>query len=213
MLTLPSAPPTWAVDTVNALQQFKIIQPWEHCYDLGPKGIHLQLHTSLASLYRKRKPVLVSCKSGYEPAHPGYAWAARRETLDKLGGLYDLAILGAADRTMAMAILGRVGETFYPDITSSFADSMRAWQALAKRDVSERLGYVPGTIEHFFHGPKAKRGYRTRPEILREHKFDPVTDVRYNLDGVLELAGNKRNMQHAIELYFLSRDEDSNSPM
>lgn len=205
--------PGWAADTLDALQQFSVVQPWEHCYDLGPSGMHLQLHTSLASLHRKRKPVLASCKPGYEPAHPGYAWAARRETLDKVGGLYDLGILGAADRMMAMSILGRVGETFYADITPQFMESMRAWQALALRVVNDRMGYVPGTIEHSFHGPKAKRGYVTRPEILRKHAFDPVTDVRYNLDGVLELAGNKRDLQHAIELYFSSRDEDSNSPV
>jgi len=38
--------PTWAADTVHALQIYDVIQPWSTAYDLGPKGEHIAAHTS-----------------------------------------------------------------------------------------------------------------------------------------------------------------------
>lgn len=201
---------TWAADTVTALQQFEVIQPWQNAYDLGPKGQHLELHTSFASLYQQQKPIFPTWRSGYVFGHPGYAWAARRETLESTGGLFDAAALGSADHNMALAILGRVTETFPGDISPQFTDALLAWQARAIRFVGYRMGFLPGTIEHLFHGPKAKRGYVSRWDILRRYKFNPLTDLKHNLDGVIELTGNKPGLQHDIEVYFAARDEDSN---
>lgn len=202
--------PTWGDDTVDALQQFPIVQPWDQCLDLGPHGEVLKTHTSLGALHRRKLPVLTTFAPRYEAAHPGYAWAARRGILDAVGGLYDLAVLGAADRNMAMAILGRVRETFYKSITPQMAQSLTAWEALALKAIGGRLGYVQGVIEHSWHGPKAKRGYVSRPQILGKHGYDPVQDTRRNTDHVIELAGNKPSLQHDIELYFDSRLDDAN---
>jgi hypothetical protein len=203
--------PDFASKIVAALQQFPIIQPWEHCWDLGPQGQFIQTHTSLAALWRKKKPILTNHKPGYTAAHPGYAWAARRETLEALGGLFDLAILGAADRNMAMALLGRVNETFYKDITPELKNALLSWQDKALTACGGRLGVLPGMVlKHFWHGQKAKRGYLSRPEILRRHKYNPVSDTKYNLHRIIEVVG-KPALLHDIELYFMSRDEDSNS--
>ncbi len=204
--------PDWPVAIIHALQQYSVIQPWEHAYDLGPHGEHLELHTSFASLHVKRQPIFTRWRAGYVFGHPGYAWAARREIIDELGGLYEAAVLGSADHNMAMAMLGRAAESFPADVSAEFTASQLAWQKKAVQFIGYRLGYLPGTIEHGFHGPKLKRAYVSRWDILRRWKYNPVEDIKLNIDRVLELAGNKPGLQSDIERYFAARDEDSNQP-
>ncbi len=204
--------PNWAAETVHALQQYAVVQPWQNCYDLGPRGEHLELHTSFCSLVQEGKPITPKWNQYHTFGHPGYAWAMRRETLANLGGLYAAAALGSADHNMALAMLGRVNETFPSDISPTFTQTMAAWQARAIEFVGQRIGFVPGTIEHGFHGPKASRNYVSRWDILRKSKFDPLTDLKPNLDGVIELSGSKKGLQRDIEAYFRARDEDSNRP-
>ena len=48
----------------------------------------------------------------------------------------------------------------------------------------------------------------SRWDILKKHGFDPVTDLKRNTSGILELAGNKPELRRDIMAYFSSRDED-----
>ncbi|MFO1081916.1 MAG: hypothetical protein U1E23_14960 [Reyranellaceae bacterium] len=56
-----------------------------------------------------------------------------------------------------------------------------------------------------------RRRYVGRWEILTRHRYDPVTDLKRNVLGVVDLAGNKLGLRLDIHRYFLERDEDSNS--
>lgn len=203
--------PTWAADTVHALQQYSVVQPWQNAYDLGPYNEHLELHTSFASLFVHGRPIFPQWKAGYTFGHPGYAWAYRRSVLEEVGGLFDKAALGSSDHNMALALIGRASETFPNNISPQFTESVMAWQAKAKHFFGERIGFVPGRLEHTWHGPKAKRAYVSRWSILQRWKFNPVLDLKYNFQGVLELAGNKLGLQKDIESYFAARDEDANT--
>ncbi len=78
------------------------------------------------------------------------------------------------------------------------------------KHVKKRIGYVPGTIEHSWHGKKEDRKYNDRWDILRRNHFDPDTDIKYNAYGVIEFTGNKPRMEHEIDRYFRSRREDLN---
>ena len=51
----------------------------------------------------------------------------------------------------------------------------------------------------------------SRWDILARHKFDPVTDLKTNLHGVTELAGNKLELARDIHAYLASRDEDAST--
>ena len=206
--------PTWAVDTVHALQLYDFVQPWTDCYDLGPGDEHLAAHRSFARVWHDRLPIMQgpNAKPGsYTFAHPGYAWAATRHALTQVGGLIDTAALGAADHHMAMALIGRVHDSIPRNLKPAYGEPMLRWQERAARSAAGNLGYVAGTIEHSWHGPKAARRYVDRWELLRRHGFDPNTDLIRNLDGVVELAGNKPELRHAIDAYFRQRIEDSNA--
>lgn len=199
--------PTWAADTVHALQQYDVVQPWTTCYDLGPSGEHLELHRSFCRQWILGEPV------GHEPyaafAHPGYAWAATRGALDALGGLVDTAALGAADHHMALALVGRAQDTFPGSISAGYQRPILQWQDRARQHVAGNIGAVSGTIEHEYHGAKALRRYVDRWTILTRNDFDPDLDLKTNVWGMWELAGNKPALSRDINAYFAQREEDA----
>lgn len=209
----------WAVETVHALQQYRVVQPWGDALDLGPrgepmmvKGVHVQ--PSFGRVWHEQRRIEAQSTGGYGGGwwypHPGYAWAIRREVLDGIGGLLEVSGLGAGDHQMAMAFIGQFGHAIHSETTRAYQEAVLGWGRRAHAVVQGDLGYVPGTVEHQWHGSKAKRRYQERWSILVEHGFDPVTDLRRNLDGVVELAGNKPAMTAAFDRYFRERDEDAN---
>jgi hypothetical protein len=199
--------PDWAAATVNALQQYDVVQPWTDCYDLGPNGEHLQVHRSFCRQWMEGKPV---GPGPYVFAHPGYAWAATRRALNELGGLIETAALGAADHHMALALAGQVQVSLPGGMTSEYAAPLWEWQHRAKRFIAGNVEAVEGTIEHFWHGAKDKRKYVDRWQVLIRHGFNPATDLKRNVYGVLELSGNKPELARDIDRYLRSRDEDAN---
>lgn len=204
--------PSWAADTVHALQLYDVVQPWTDCYDLGPHDEHLEHHTSFACIWHRRQPIMQGPNAAggpYRFAHPGYGWATTRRVLDAVGGLMDTAALGAADHHMAMALIGRVQDSVPRNLGASYSAPLLRWQERAARVVGGNLGAVPGTIEHAFHGAKDKRRYVDRWSILHQHRFCPETDLRRNSYGVIELCGNKPGLRHEIDRYFRQRDEDA----
>lgn len=201
----------WAAETVHALQQYAVVQPWSEALDLGPdgspmliKGRHVQ--TSFCKRWRHDGQVVPA----YDNAHPGYAWASRRDVLDNLGGLLEVSGLGSADHQMAMAMVGRPEDSIHGGTSPGYQNAILAWGVLAETYVKGNIGFVTGLLEHGFHGEKAKRKYVERWEVLVEHQFDPLTDLKRNTYGVLELAGNKPALARDIDRYLRQRDEDAN---
>lgn len=200
--------PDWAAETVHALQQYDIVQPWSDCYDLGPNDEHLKAFRSFCRQYIDRQPLGASA---YGFAHPGYAWAATREALEHLGGLIETAALGAGDHHMALALIGRARASIPAGISDGYLRPLLAWEQRAAAAIRRNVGYVAGTIEHSWHGAKDKRAYGSRWNILVRHGFDPFTDLKRNVWGVYELAGNKPELRRDIDAYFRSRNEDANT--
>ena len=201
--------PGWAAETVHALQQYDVVQPWSDCYDLGPNDDHLLVHRSFCRLWQDGYPIVIG--GPYQFGHPGYAWAFTRQALDWLGGLIETAALGAGDHHMALALIGRVIESAPSGISAAYMRHLLAWEKRATMHIAGNISYLPGTIEHAWHGPKAKRKYIERWEVLKKHAFDPDTDMKRNVWGVFELAGNKPEMRQDFDRYFRARNEDSNS--
>jgi hypothetical protein len=206
--------PDWAAETVQRLQLHAVIQPWSDCYDLGPNDEHMETYRSFGRIWHERGPIMQGPNAGdsvYRFAHPGYAWAATRAALEGVGGLIETAALGAADHHMAMALIGRVEDSIHGHMTDGYKRPLYQWQDRARQHIAGNLGYLPGTIEHRFHGRKSDRAYVSRWDILAKHRFDPATDLKRNLFGVLELAGNKPELDHDMQRYFEARNEDANS--
>ncbi len=93
-------------------------------------------------------------------------------------------------------------------ISRGYLEPLRQWEGRALRHIAGNLGCIAGTIEHAWHGSKVARRYVERWSVLVRHAFDPVTDLKRNVWGVLELAGNKPELRRDIEHYMRCRDED-----
>jgi hypothetical protein len=96
----------WVRETIEQLQTYKIVQLFSHAIDLGCKGETLQVHIGFCYQHVNGETWKAPKYGG--TWHPGYAWAIRRETYDKLGGLMDFPILGSADHHMSLAFIGLV---------------------------------------------------------------------------------------------------------
>src|SRR6185312_6706826 len=110
--------------------------------------------------------------SGTKNMHTGYAWAARRSAISDLGGLGDIAILGSGDRHMAYALLGAVEQSFPDNIHPTYRSYWLEWQKRAEKYIQRKVGTMPGTVLHRWHGAKIHRRYQDRWQILVADQFD-----------------------------------------
>jgi hypothetical protein len=210
--------PDWAAEAVEALQHYHVIQPWSDAYDLGPHDEHLQVHRAFLRQWFHREPVLAGGPNWwdfdggpYRYAHSGYAWCYTRQAYEWLGGLFELAAMGAGDHHMALALVGEVAKSVPGAVSAAYRKHLDLWQARALQHLNLRYGFTWGTIEHAWHGRKKDRSYIRRWDMILKHGFDPDTDLKRNGFGVLELAGNKPELAHDLDLYFRSRNEDANT--
>ncbi len=195
----------WAQETLHQLQHYHLLQPWQHCADLTHNGSIFQTHASFG--YRHQAGDVT--KPGYfASGHPGYAWACTRVFWEQVGGLLDIGILGSGDRHMATAAVGAVEKSVNAKLSGGYLRRCQAWQQRAMRLTHGEVGFTVGRIEHHFHGPKARRFYKERWQILVDHNFDPDVDLMRDAQGVLHIVG-KPALEQAIRKYNRSRMEDS----
>jgi hypothetical protein len=200
--------PNWAQETLHQLQHYDAVQPWQQCADLGHLGNILQTHQAFGFLHQAGVKKQRHSEEPYPFGHSGFAWAATRRLWEATGGLMDWAILGSADHHMAWAMIGDLPTSIHQRMPASFIRKCMEWQTKALRITHGQVGYTPGRIEHQFHGPKARRFYRERWQVLIEHGFDPDRDLMYDEQGVVQLVGNPR-LEQALRQYNRSRHEDS----
>ena len=211
--------PDWAEEVVHQLQHYMVVQCFESCVDLGPSQEPLQIHQSFMSEYIKngcRPPVGPGHYGSYSPEknfwHPGFAWAARREAIDHVGGMIDFAILGSGDHHMAMGLIGCIEKSAPASLGNKYKNELLIWQERAEQHLKRDVGFVGGTIVHKWHGKKKNRKYVERWDILKKWDYDPDDDLKRDWQGLLQLevlTPRQRSMRDDIRAYFRQRNEDS----
>jgi hypothetical protein len=208
----------WATNTLNALDLYPVVQPWDKAYDLGPHDEHIQTHVSFASIYRAGGVVAATGPKTwkfnggyYDYPHPGYAWAWTRTMLDRSGGLFEDGGMGSGDHHMALGMIGKAEASLPGGVTQGYRHAVIAWASRAAAEINGKLGFVHGTIEHPFHGRKIDRGYLSRWDMFLDNGFDPATDLKRNSYRVIEFAGNKPELERDFDNYLRSRNEDANT--
>jgi hypothetical protein len=222
----------WALETVHALQHHPWVQMFSHYVDLGPAHEPVAQMQSFAQRYVSGD--LTRAEAGAAYARPdlyypaaargrfglkvrgvgatGAAWAFRREAFDACGGLLDTCAVGSGDWHMAFGLIGVPDE--HPQVaemtacTSAYARSIAAWQTRASAHCNRDIGVVNCLAVHHYHGDKSGRGYDWRWRILRDHQFDPYTDLFRDAQGVYQLTPAKPGLRDALRAYFRSRNED-----
>lgn len=212
----PMRPPVnWFEETWHALQHYHVVQMFEAAIDCDPHHNPTgNIHKGFISEYIKRgyKPPEYAGTWYYGAGHPGYAWAATREAINWLGGLIEVAILGAGDRHMALGLVGCMDQSIPKGMSKDYRSELLAWQARATRYIKRDVGFVPGGIYHYWHGKKRDRGYHDRWKILIENNYQPSKDIVRDSQGLFWLETNDERqirLRDEIRSYFRSRNEDS----
>jgi len=195
----------WIDDTIYELKKSDIVQIWRSAVNLGPFGETIRVDKSFGYMAAGSGTEWTPTDK-YGNWHPGYAWACTRRFYNRTGGLIDWAILGSADRHMAMAMIGKATESSPGTIHPHYREMLEEFQLRVK---GMTIGWVNGTIIHHWHGSMENRKYKERWNILTLNKYDPFLDIGTNSDGIIELTKRGQRMEVEIKDYFLGRKEDS----
>lgn len=182
--------PTLAADVAAALDQWPVIQPWTEAKFLGPDGSPIAGPLGYAvvpsAAYANRDsqtPTGVPAR-----AWPGFCWALRRDVLEAIGGLYEYDLSGPNDVLMSLAFYGDWGNFFLMRYNAEFKRHFQPWATRAFGAVAGRVGYVPATLTHLWHGPFDQRKYLQRTVQLYAAGYDPAQHVVTDDNGLLRLA-------------------------
>ena len=198
----------WALDTLKVLNNNDnngkdFVQLFTHCIDMNYDKTILSTFTSFGYQY---------CNNfikgmGINFWHPGFAWACNRKAYDKIGKLYETSILGSGDNIMCHSFIKKATISVKKGMTPGF---LRDIQNYEDKVDGLKLGYIPGSIKHHFHGEKKNRNYYERNDILIDNKYDPFTDILYDEFGLIIPSHNFSIMfQSGILNYFKNRNEDN----
>jgi hypothetical protein len=138
--------------------------------------------------------------------HPGYAWAITRTAYEKIGGLYEFAILGSGDMIMMLSLINRGLSAINENSSEDYKKSILIFENKAKH---LRFGYTPGIIRHYFHGSKKNRKYAERWKILLKNYYSPYIHIfKDNLGIIIPTNQFSNNFKNEIFQYFKERNED-----
>jgi hypothetical protein len=195
---------SWALDTLKILNGCKdVVQLFSHCIDMSNEFTNLNIFNSFGYSFNKNKKFTTK---GLDYWHPGYAWAITRKAYEKIGGLYDMGVLGSGDNIMALSFINKCKSMNNINYSNDYNNSMLEYQKKASK---LRLGYVPGIIRHHYHGSKKNRNYTERWQILIKNNYSPIEHITYDNNGILVPTQLFSSIfKEDIMDYFRERKED-----
>ena len=231
--------PDWAVETARRLEEAPVVQLFTRAIRLrqgrpAPGGDEPGTESFAAVLGRSLPR---RGRSGYHAhGHTGFAWAARRQLLER-HGLYEAILNGVGDDLIAHALandlnsrcvrfywsgplpeagwarlLGRLARTL-PGASAGhpngpFYRHFMRWARPIADATQGHIGCVTGDVLHLWHGKPAKRQHREGRAVLHMEHFDPAADLRTGPTGCLEWASDKPGLHNWAQEFFAARAED-----
>lgn len=203
--------PSWIANARLCLRQHRICQlftaaHWLNRYLVPERWWH---KGPIERLSVPRAYELSKAQVNFGQGHPGFAWAARREVLREVGGLYDRHILGSGDTIMALGWYGWKDHVYLDRFTGPFKAAATRWVERTGRIVRGDVGYIPGNIRHLWHGERINRDYDGR--ILRAaiNLFDPDDHLVLDESGLWAWSpSTPQAMKDTAREYFDTRRED-----
>jgi hypothetical protein len=181
--------PDWIDGISAALDSYDIVQPFQYA-----NLLNLQFKSTLV-----KSSIVLNPVSG----HTGYVWAFRRDWHERVGGIYEYALIGGGDKCLVhmAGIYLNLDSSPYKNDLPPLGDSSRTW-------------YVPYTIWHLAHGVLEKRRYAEGANtLLRAMNTLSISKLRDAVDigenGIFEWKPQFRTHLNALMLtYFKSREDD-----
>ena len=195
--------PYWATYALRVLNNGKdFVQLFTNVFDMDIDEQILNIFTGFGYQYSKN----FKKGKGLNYWHPGFAWACTRKAYEQIGGILDEGILGSGDNIMCHSFIKQAPQRLKKGMTNEYMDFVKD-----KQDKFDglNLGYIPGTIRHFYHGKKENRNYYGREDILIRHKYDPNTFIKKDSKGLIIPSETcPKEFMKDIMYYFEERNED-----
>ena len=194
---------SFASDTLKLLSSYDIVQLFSHYIHMDKNKLATSLNSSFGYNYAKNNPYIFDTKSS-NFWHPGFAWAINRNAYERIGGLFQIDILGGNDYHIALGIIKQFNvdyenNTYYNNEKHKYY----------KKCNSLKLGYTPGLIRHYYHGTIANRQYISRYNIFKNNNFDFLKHITFNDEGILVPTEEcPLSLLNDILEYFSLRNED-----
>jgi hypothetical protein len=198
----------WVEECIEKLKSCDLLQPWMECIFLDKDGKsgnenyfdsrdNTKKIVSQSYMYSKA----IKDKKYFE--HPGQAWCCNRNFYNKIGKLFDKAIMGGGDSLIIASMRKLYNKTDYLYISKY----LKQYNSILQDVI---LGYMDGIIYHHYHGSLENRKYKNRYNALYRFRYDPEKHITYNEDGVIKFTQDGLIFERQIKNYFLNRREDSN---
>lgn len=207
----------WAVQTSELLDHYPIVQPFENVIRLPRGKTHYDGEgdewKSFGSIYAQSPNEMLSGRFD-KHGHTGFAWAARRDVLAE-HGLYDACVSGSGDHMMAHGFCGDWESNCIERIlggNTRHRAHFTEWCRRIYKDVRAKVGGVPGTLLHLWHGDMNNRRYVLRNQELALFEFDPNADIRIGSTGCWEWSSDKPDLHQWAVNYYAQRREDGEMP-
>jgi hypothetical protein len=211
--------PDWAEETARLLDEYSVVQPFSQSINLRAGGLPpvkdwASLPVGTLPGQRYYGMAYGISRKGYEAlgdyrraGHSGFAWAARRETLEGLG-FYDRLVTGGGDLVMSRAMFSGGRHLGLEQFSPALAEDLTAWAARFYSRVRGSVSPLQGDLYHLWHGNPLNRAYGHRFQVLVETEFDPRKDLGTDANGLLAWASEKPRLHTWCRRYFWHRDEE-----
>jgi hypothetical protein len=138
----------------------------------------------------------------------GFAWAARRDLLDR-HSFYDACIIGGGDSAIAGAAHHCFDELMLRHCMNEHQRQRYiTWAEPYYETVRAETAFLNADIFHLWHGDVGMRKGRSRHEGFQRFQFDPYIDIAIGEDGSWQWSTDKPEMHEYVRRYFASRRED-----
>jgi len=200
--------PRWYERASTLLDAYDLAQLFDRAHGLDNAGKAIGRDESLASYVERGAPDPFDFRKVRK--RTGLAWAAKRSLL-ATHGLFDVHILGSADKYMALAAYGAADEAAVWErkrLSPGLERAFNEWAQPFHADVRGRVGCLPTTVLQLGHGRLDDRNYAQRSAIIREYDFDPAADIARDEFGVWRWSSEKPLLHEEVVRHFQSRLED-----
>ena len=197
----------WVEKTIKLFKSgnYDVLQLFSICRYLSKHNTPQEyFHSSISLLYN---PCLLKNK---KYRHPGFAWACSREAYEKMGGLFEYAIIGGGDFIMEACFTNR-----FQLIEKKFRenpDFLNYIHLFYQKVKNFSCNFLNILIEHHYHGERKNRMYVNRNEIILKNKFSPEKDMIKPFENlgfsiIVPTIEFYEKIESKIKEYFQSRKE------
>jgi len=200
-------PHDYADRLADSLDRHRVVQSFRELRYLGPNGEpETGWRPSLG--FSNARAGTSSANHHAGGSYPGLAWAADRQLLADVGGLYDRVITGGGDVAWATACYGDVSVPYMRYWSPRLIAAIGRYRERVHPLVPS-VGYMDARGVHLYHGRLASRQYRQRNEILQAVDFDPDRHLDYSPNGTLRWSSEApAALRQAVRDYMHGRKED-----